>query len=694
MIFTERTIKVTNGASQINSPIVLYKGDKNVKIRFKIVDCPYTYSKNVDNIIEVSEASYAQLVIKTPNDGLPIFSDIAETESGYVTFTITDEMIDEAKEVGKYSFQVRLLDDEKFSRITIPEVVDGIDVRDPIAIEDISPTNEVDVATVGYALITAAAAEDTFDSQGNYNKTTWTTGDRITAPKLNKIEDGIDRVNQELANASNIDDTTASATTTYSSNKIETIKEELTQQINAGPAKGSITDNMLSSSYVHAEPGKNLFNKNDCEIGKYVTDNGGLDNNADYCASHFIKVEPLQSYFLAVTESWGFQFCYYNANKEFVSKVETRGGVFEIPENCYYVRFTFKPVDLNTIQFEKGTKQTQYEEYKVGLPSKSVNINNLSDALLDLINSGSEGGYRVVCRKNGTELIVGFKYNSNEDFRILFKPCGQSNLPQINKIYKLDNANKLPSSDFSNYGTLFQNESSDWVGPYICRTSNNDGDKPDSWEFTGGWHGYNGDQSGSATARNVSTKYYIDNIEIVDDSTKYGNEIKIVVVNNVQSTDTKKEDGSGRECLQETIIYTITPNNVNVDVEIKALENVKITTYHGLQTVNNSYDGQILYIDDETMKGWTDCSHVKIDGGTKTNSDCGEYKLKKDNDLLIAWIDKNYGLGKRKYVNTDKPLVWTADYNKSYMVLVNGNLDLVTNQILNWRGGYKFISLI
>lgn len=149
MIFTERTIRVTNGASQINSPIVLYKGDKNVKIRFKIVDCPYTYSKNVDNIIEVSEASYAQLVIQPPNNNSPIFSDITATENGYVTFTITGEMIDEAKEVGKYSFQVRLLDDEQFSRITIPEVVDGIEVRDPIAIEDTPITAMItyDVAT-------------------------------------------------------------------------------------------------------------------------------------------------------------------------------------------------------------------------------------------------------------------------------------------------------------------------------------------------------------------------------------------------------------------------------------------------------------------------------------------------------------------------------------------------------------------
>ena len=201
MIFTERTIRVTNGESQINSPIILYRGDKNIKIRFRIVDCPYTYSKNVDNIIEVSEASYAQLIIKTPNYRAPIFSDIAETESGYVTFIITGEMIDEVKEVGKYSFQVRLLDDEQFSRITIPEVIDGIEVRDPIAIEGVSATNEVDVAVVDHVVTTEATPENAFDSEGNYIETVWQGGDIITANKLNKIEDGITGVNIKIKDA-------------------------------------------------------------------------------------------------------------------------------------------------------------------------------------------------------------------------------------------------------------------------------------------------------------------------------------------------------------------------------------------------------------------------------------------------------------------------------------------------------------
>lgn len=204
MIFTEKTIRVTDGESQINAPVILYRGDKNIKLRFKIVDCPYTYSKTVDNVIESSEASYAQLIIQTPNDNPPIFSDIVATENGYVTFIITGEMIDEIPEVGSYTFQIRLLDDEQHSRITIPEVVNGVEVREPIAIEGASTTNEVDKAIADYAVVTAAEAENAFDSSGNYNETTWENGDRITASKLNKIEDGITGVNQKNKKRINI----------------------------------------------------------------------------------------------------------------------------------------------------------------------------------------------------------------------------------------------------------------------------------------------------------------------------------------------------------------------------------------------------------------------------------------------------------------------------------------------------------
>ena len=200
MIFTERTIKISKDTCEIDKPIVLYRGDYNVEVRFAIIECPYKYTtKNSSNIIEDVKASYGQLVIKTPNEKPPIFTDIVETNEGSVVFTLSREMIDESVEVGDYTFQIRLFDSNKESRATIPPVENGISIREPIAIEDVSTTNEVDVATVGYALTTAGVSEDTFDSEGNYNKTNWQTGDRITAAKLNKIEAGIDGVNKKVA---------------------------------------------------------------------------------------------------------------------------------------------------------------------------------------------------------------------------------------------------------------------------------------------------------------------------------------------------------------------------------------------------------------------------------------------------------------------------------------------------------------
>lgn len=199
MIFTEKKITINNNQCKIDSPVVLYRGDYNVEVRFTIVSSPYKYGNRQEtNLIESTEASYGQLVIQTP-DTTPIFSEVTATKEGAVIFTITAEMIDEITEIGNYTFQIRLFDENMTSRASIPEVVNGIEIREPIATEDITDTNEVGVATAGYALTTAGTTEDAFDSQGNYNKTTWGTGDRITAAKLNKIEAGIDGVNQKIA---------------------------------------------------------------------------------------------------------------------------------------------------------------------------------------------------------------------------------------------------------------------------------------------------------------------------------------------------------------------------------------------------------------------------------------------------------------------------------------------------------------
>ena len=202
MIFTERTIMVVNDSATINKPLILYRGDKNIELKITIAESQFKFRNNdASNVIETTDASYAQLVINTPY-GSPIFSDVAATKNGAVIFVITEAMIDEIREVGAYEIQIRLLDDNKQSRASIPPVSNAIEIREPIAIEDGSAvdSNAVNVAKVNRALTTTSAPLEAFDSQGNYIKKTWGDGDPITDAALNKMEAGIDGVNKKIGN--------------------------------------------------------------------------------------------------------------------------------------------------------------------------------------------------------------------------------------------------------------------------------------------------------------------------------------------------------------------------------------------------------------------------------------------------------------------------------------------------------------
>jgi len=102
--------------------------------------------------------------------------------------------------MGFYSFQIRLYDSaEMKSRVTIPPVMNGFDIRNPIAAED--ETNVVDQGIVDYARIFKDQSNEelpTFDWTGAYNKTEWVHHDVITENKMNKIEDALYSINANI----------------------------------------------------------------------------------------------------------------------------------------------------------------------------------------------------------------------------------------------------------------------------------------------------------------------------------------------------------------------------------------------------------------------------------------------------------------------------------------------------------------
>ena len=122
MIYTERIITANRNTSKIDSPIILYRGDKNIALRLKIVN----------NIFE--HAIYAQLILKNQNKIITM--DIAKLQNDILEINVPTEFMDEVTEVGMYTIQIRLFNEDQTSVATLPEIIQALEIREPIAIEE------------------------------------------------------------------------------------------------------------------------------------------------------------------------------------------------------------------------------------------------------------------------------------------------------------------------------------------------------------------------------------------------------------------------------------------------------------------------------------------------------------------------------------------------------------------------------
>lgn len=178
MIYATVILSVEEHISTYDKKVVLYRGDKNVEIRFVIKDNRFT----------ILDDTYAQMIIRRPTSA-SIFSEPAAIQNDTVILTITEDMIDELEEVGEYSFQIRLYDSNMTARATLPPCEGCLLVKHPIAVENEALINQ---SLVNYStLLTGDESEEVFDDDGNYNMTKWLDGDVITDTRLNKTEEAI-----------------------------------------------------------------------------------------------------------------------------------------------------------------------------------------------------------------------------------------------------------------------------------------------------------------------------------------------------------------------------------------------------------------------------------------------------------------------------------------------------------------------
>lgn len=193
MISRDCIITVNGNIATIDSDIYLYKYDKNIQLAFSIINSKYMYDNDdSNNLVKSMQAAYAQVKFKK-NDSTDIEIEfpIQATNKGAVLLTITGELIDEDVELGDYTIQIRLLDANKNSVVTLPPVESCIHILAPLFEKLGADTNEVNKAIVNKAVARYAAPLSATTGDGTFNSKNWVDGDKITTAELNRMETGI-----------------------------------------------------------------------------------------------------------------------------------------------------------------------------------------------------------------------------------------------------------------------------------------------------------------------------------------------------------------------------------------------------------------------------------------------------------------------------------------------------------------------
>lgn len=254
----------------------------------------------------------------------------------------------------------------------------------------------------------------------------------------------------------------------------------------------------------------------------------------------------------------------------------------------------------------------------------------------------------------------------------------------FSEIAKAEDFSAFPSEET----TLFSN-GSDFFGPYIVRAVNNpDGDQPDSLNFTGASHAYSGNTDGvtSATGRSEISAILVDGVKR-DEYTGFCNTLDIYWTNYIQATNTKKEDGTGREVLKEEYHLRFDGKDFAIENDITALEEVEIVRYYGLQIAQGvpGYDYNISYVGSH--------GNIVSEKGNSKSADthCQEICIKRKD----APVECRFGLhpvGLGTFYCNHWYSAFDTDYGKSYFFMINSDekCQMAQNQQVNFKGYYKF----
>lgn len=447
-----------------------------------------------------------------------------------------------------------------------------------------------------------------------------------------------------------------------------------------GIPDGSVTPK--KTSFLKA--GRNLFNQATVIQDANLTLAGNTQALAGYNVSDWIPVTAGMLYSTTPVR----RYCLYDTGKAFLSFQDAPGYTAQSinPAQTGYLRVSVKTADLGRTMVQEGAL-TEYEPFGVAYMEDIIvteeNLDASTQQLLDPLKP------TLWASKNLNTYKIKFRYSSTENMVIEFAPLGVNAIIHPLRIYR-ETAERLTGD--MDTPVLWYTLSTDWISPYNGIIAS-EGTLTDFTGTVGGNHGTDGG-AGFATARNLSSAMYVDDVEVSDGALVSGKKVVLRVDNYISASNKVNPDtGEKADSLWEKVIYTMTQISggglsMETMVYLTAREPITIMGYVGFQMTTNMMVGNV-YFNDSANKYTPD--------GVQHNSlalpFAGErFVYSNATDVIAVYTNRGVGLGKLSNIGS-RPVHFISPNNKIYSHLVASTnpLTLAGSDTAVYSGGYTFM---
>lgn len=243
------------------------------------------------------------------------------------------------------------------------------------------------------------------------------------------------------------------------------------------------------------------------------------------------------------------------------------------------------------------------------------------------------------------------------------------------------------SSGIEGTRTKLYSTESDCFGPFQIRAKSNiDGDDLANTTFTGGSHRYNNKSVGSSpTARLGNVDIRVDGLSSESYEGEF-TEFEIQWDAYVQATNTKKEDGTGREVLKQVNTIKYADGEFRCSTELIPLEDITLHLWYGYQCVGVNPGGTYSLTDHWVFVNAENRVNDSTGSGAKDTSAMIGYTDKFEQQM---WVDTTIDMGKREMLTGEQSGAFKSG-DKGYFRIANNDATLAEGEHYFLYGIYIF----